>query len=323
MLEEQDESGNTAYLLACENGRHEIVQNLLDEGKANVLATTNNNLTGLILACRMGHLSVIELLLQLPEDSQFEIDGNGNGQWTAGFMAACQEGHLEVVSRLLDLPDKVIDVNAVDEGGFSGFMLACKYGHLKIINCLLEQPGESLEINQKSEFEGYSGFMVACIKGHLHVVNRLLELHEEKIDVDAKSNGNNTAFILACEKGHHDIVERLLQVQEGRIDFNAQERTLVPPENWSKVDPFKFEERVGNTGLMAACKNGHLEVVKRLLDQPSINKDTVDHKGCTGLDLATKEGHSDVVVAFQKHKQRQNRHGISSLDSIISNVKFS
>ena len=69
MLEETDAGGHTAYLLACQHGKHKIVKTLILHGEANIQAKSAGGRNGFMLACWHGHLQVVNLLLALTGDS--------------------------------------------------------------------------------------------------------------------------------------------------------------------------------------------------------------------------------------------------------------
>ena len=50
----------------------------------------------------------------------------------------------------------------------------------------------------------------------------------------------------------------------------------------------------GNTPLHLAARGGHEEIVKVLLDQPSVEVDAKDNSGKTALHFACSEGHRKV-----------------------------
>ena len=66
----------------------------------------------------------MQRLLELPKGM---IDLNSKGGWRDGtpFTLACRQGHIGVVNLLLEQPSGVIDITAKDNHGENGFMRAC------------------------------------------------------------------------------------------------------------------------------------------------------------------------------------------------------
>jgi ankyrin repeat protein len=91
-VEAQTNDGLTALHLASLNSL-EIVQYLLQNGKANVETQTNDGLTALHCASANGHLKIVQYLLQ---NGKANVEAQGNDGMTALHLASCN-GHLEVV----------------------------------------------------------------------------------------------------------------------------------------------------------------------------------------------------------------------------------
>ena len=68
--------GNTAFMLACQNGHKEVVKLLLDNLDRNIdlNARTNHGTTAFIWACQEGHKDVVQLLLK---HSEINFDTTG------------------------------------------------------------------------------------------------------------------------------------------------------------------------------------------------------------------------------------------------------
>ena len=55
------------------------------------------------------------------------------------------------------------------------------------------------------------------------------------------------------------------------------------------------DRRTGLTAWLLAASNGHLSVLKRLLEQPNIDINQSDKNGNTAVFKATENGHVDIV----------------------------
>lgn len=115
--------------------------------------------------------------------------------------------------------------------------------------------------------------MLATVKGHEEVVNLLLT---KGADINAKEKSGNTALMGAVLNNHLNIAKYLIK---NGADVNARNDK-------------------GLTALFGAAKAGKIEFAKMLLDNkadPNIADTAGEMAGCTPLLIAVSEGHLDVV----------------------------
>ncbi len=146
------QQGYTSLILASGLGHIEIVNYLLSleserqhtnsrsstsqhQGQWNfgqrvkVNACMYNGCTALIVACEVGHIDVVRMLLK----NGARVNQAQNNHRTA-LMQASQNGHIEMVQMLLESGAMV---NAVDDVGMTSLHMACQYGHNEIARLLL------------------------------------------------------------------------------------------------------------------------------------------------------------------------------------------
>lgn len=133
----------------------------------------------------------------------------------------------------------------------------------------------------------------AAEKGNTDVVDLLLE---SGANVTAETEEEQTALVLAAENGHADVVTSLFK----------------------KDIPDSREKRMKGTApaLLRAAKNGHIKVVRILLDLSNLHllNDYVDEfadyteDGCNALHFAIKNGHANVVKLLLEHKAFDDCH---------------
>ena len=118
---------------------------------------------------------------------------------------------------------------------------ACSIGQY---NCVQQHLADGMEIADldKHNCGGWTPLMYAAYVGHDNIVNLLLEF---SVDVNARTTRNGaTSLMLAASCGNKSVVNFLLQ-------------------NNAKIDA---QDMRGWTGLFYATFQGHLEVVKLLLE---------------------------------------------------------
>ena len=83
-------------------------------------------------ACESGKTKIVQLLLELLNDSELYIGLNctKNDTGDTAFMVACYKGHKGVVKLLLNHSrSKSVNFNARDNNGDTAFIIACCVGH--------------------------------------------------------------------------------------------------------------------------------------------------------------------------------------------------
>ncbi|KAI5124795.1 hypothetical protein M0805_005429 [Coniferiporia weirii] len=172
-----DMDNYTPLMYAVLKGNTECVRILLDQGRADVgPPAAANDLIPLSLACRVGHIDVVKLLLQRGARSIPNTNGeypihiaaregyadicrllhNYEGwdapdrynEWTPLFHAA-RNGHESCVRALLELGSRV---GVTDETGKQAVFYAAWYGHPKCVGLLLEAASRSSVVGGRIGF---------------------------------------------------------------------------------------------------------------------------------------------------------------------------
>eukprot|EP00479_Gromia_sphaerica_P011599 TRINITY_DN5793_c0_g1_i1.p1 TRINITY_DN5793_c0_g1~~TRINITY_DN5793_c0_g1_i1.p1 ORF type:complete len:165 (+),score=41.07 TRINITY_DN5793_c0_g1_i1:227-721(+) len=142
------------------------------------------------------------------------------------------------------------------KSGETALLLASRRGNVDIITILLEYletNPELLEKYRQKSARGYTALMAAANRGHTEVVELLLHTEHAR-DVNVKTQMGWTPLTAAAHNGHFGVVEKLLSCGE-EIDLSD--------------DKYDY----GNTLLMLACRHGHVDVVKALLNLPNVDID--------------------------------------------------
>ena len=264
--------GGLLFSYACSSGNLEQIDIILQASKTYrsiVRPSPDELFRGMVDAARVGHVDIVERLLQVKANDSVTATNQGRG---TALQAAAGGGHLAVVELLLQ---EKADVNAApaEDQGRTALQAAAEGGHLGVIERLLQ---ENANVNAAPALhQGRTALQAAAEGGHLAVVERLLQ---KKADVNAAPNSHQgrTALQAAAEGGHLAVVERLLQE---KADVNA-----APAEYY------------GRTALQAAEGGGHLAVVERLLQEKAdVNAAPSLEKGRTALQAAAEGGHLAVV----------------------------
>lgn len=127
-----DPTGSDIIFKTAQNGHHETVKLLLEDGRAD---PTYNSNSAIRYAAQNGHAKVVELLMNDPRVNPCDVDSQA-------LKRACQEGHLDVVKLLLKDPNIIPNYIPVHNFNInSAIYIASREGHIDIVKLLLRYPG--------------------------------------------------------------------------------------------------------------------------------------------------------------------------------------
>ncbi|UCK58910.1 hypothetical protein AFCA_001744 [Aspergillus flavus] len=249
--------GDTPLSASSSKG-HPAVSKLLVETGADIEAKNNFGRTPLHLASLDGHIEIVILLLE--RDAY--VEAKDIDEWTP-LMNASFEGHAEVVKAL---SERGADIEAKRANGYTALMYASTQGHIEVARLLLER---GANIEAKTDI-GVTPLMFASSYGLIEVVKLLLK---HGADFTNRDITGTTSLHVAAYDGHVKVVEIFLQASSTHVDAL---------------------NRLNRTPLFQAAARGHLCVVNTLLSHKA-NANIKDHYRSTPLLMAVRNGHKDVV----------------------------
>lgn len=126
-------------------------------------------------------------------------------------------------------------------------------------------------------------------------------LKQPDIDVNSIDRNGNTPLHLASENGYVQLVKALLEVKDINVNAkNIDRRKLIYPIHTGD-DPNRGKLNYGKTPLYLAVENGHVDVVRVLLDHPDIDVNVKDKYSVFPLWLAVEYNDSKMVEALLRH----------------------
>jgi len=166
---------------------------------------------------------------------------------------AAQTGSLEEVTGLLD---EGTNVNGGTRRGTTALMMAAESGHVGVARILLAR---GADVNAKTR-NGWTALMAASERAYPEVVRLLLD---NGADVRARNNDGWAPMMLACQQ--HLRQRRIVPLQHG-LQINA-DRVEVVRLLISKNADVNEKHAEGETALMWAVREGHVDLVKTLLEK--------------------------------------------------------
>lgn len=217
-------------------------------------------------------------------------------------ISAAWQGDSVELEKLLKSPR---DPNVVNKQGLTPLHHAASSGQLESIRLLLEA-GAKLEA-RSTAIQWMAPLHLAARNGHFDVVRVLVEAGAVK---DQLATGFGlTPMYFAAQQGHLDIVRWLVEVGariepaavagfaplHGAADGGRLDVMHFLLECRAKVDP----KDAPFSPLYTAAHSGHLHIV-RLLVESGANYFQTSESGVSALDVASRQGHVEIVHFLSK-----------------------
>ncbi|KAJ3285030.1 hypothetical protein HK104_009668, partial [Borealophlyctis nickersoniae] len=252
--------GTLSMIGAAEKGDLSLCAELLQRGN-HVNQSDANGLTPLWVASKAGHVSVVKFLLSHGGDAKAMSNDE-----VSVLHAAATQAKSEIIDLLLKAG---ADPLAKNKGGQTPVWVAARHGFHDTVQILLTAAPESA----MADAEGKTPLHVGAEGGHLRVLTRLIE-HDPNVEV--MDHTGATPLYLASLNGRLDTAWKLLF-------HNAD---------------FTTSNNAGRNPLHAAAGAGHLELCQLILSTTPLTEsiiDWTDKQTFTPLYLASQQGHLDVV----------------------------
>lgn len=231
---------------------------------------------------------MVRFLLEAGADQEHKTD-----EMHTALMEASMDGHVEVARLLLD---SGAQVNMPTDSFESPLTLAACGGHVDLAMLLIERGANIEEVND----EGYTPLMEAAREGHDEMVSLLLT---QGANINAQTEETQeTALTLACCGGFLEVADYLIK-HGADIELGAS-TPLMEAAQEGHLDLVKFllenkadvhaQTQTGDTALTYACENGHTDVAEVLL-YFGAELEHLSEGGRTPLMKACRAGHICTV----------------------------
>ncbi|CAC5423322.1 unnamed protein product [Mytilus coruscus] len=264
---------NDKIITLSENMKGEYLNRLIRDMKQGYIVSTLSNKNLVIDTIRA------EIIKAFKHDPyvRLAMKQYSHSMYSAPIMEAAAQGFADIVKVLIDLKYVECDVNFSNWFWKTPLFAACEGGHTTVIKLLLENGAKFYGYGE----HGWSLLHVSCSKGQIGVVKFLLQ----------KSFG---------------IFKKKKRKRSNRVTAYAAREKIENYVNISKVDS------QGRSSLFLACKEGHTNIVKLLLDR---NADPIksNDRGQSPLMSACKKGHQNIVELLLKKNANRGWAGQSPL----------
>lgn len=279
-------AADTRLADAAMNGDVAAVRRLLDE-KVDVNAAQGDGTTALHWAAYTGQTAIAELLLARGADVRATTR---LGSLTPLMMAA-KNGHAEIVARLLDAG---ADAGAPNANGTTPLMLAAAAGKADAVTLLLDR---GADVNAKDAAHGQTALIFAAASGRLDAVRALV----------ARGADANVATRVSPIVTMGDRYKALTD-GKGTREITSEGRGS------------DVRAMGGMTALMFAAREGHLDVVRTLVEAGADVNKVNDADGVSVLTLAIVNGRFDIarhLLDKGADPRRVSKTGLSPLYATV------
>ena len=334
-MNERDTYGLTPMHYACYKRHLNVVVYLIEHG-GNVNERTEDGWTPLLLAAQEGHLSIVECLVEhgaivnakyVQGRTHFASCNSEIHQFLEPYTDICiasSTGNIRALDYIIKRGES--NINTKDKYGKTGMHYAAMKGHLYAVNLLICNGGDA----QMKDKRGRTALHYACEEGHLEVVKCLVVFG----GVNERDNEGRTPLHYAAANGKIAVVGYLVRHGGNVNEWDNKGRTPIAIASsrhyWDVVDHLiknggtvtvNERDEEGVTLLHFAAQEGHLEVVRCLVEEKRANVNEQDNYGKTPMDYATITGSSGVVTYLVAHggnaQKRDSLFPITSLSPCI------
>jgi ankyrin repeat protein len=263
IVDHKNENGETALLKACYYGFTSIV-NLLLEHKVDINTCNNVGDTPLILCSYYGYTG-----------------------YTEGKYTMKRKNYEDIINSLLLMG---ADINKVNKYGQTPLMKAVEYGYIKIVNLLLSHKPDLTIVNNCGE-------TVMSIATENEYMSSILQTPSNE-DISPFIQQDESPFM---QQNISPFAQQNISpfVQQNISPFMQQNISPFMQQNVlpniftpiSTISTFSREKRTKS--LWDFCKEGNVEGLERMVN--NANLDIKDELGNTGLIYAVKNNHINVI----------------------------
>lgn len=255
LKKQRENTENKDFLIACEEGKLDIVKKIIKSKKININFQLDNNKTGLIYASKNGHFEIVKLLVENNVDMNIQ-DINKN---TALMFAVLY--HNDNIAEYLITQGAKLDI--INNHGSTVMHLAASVGNKKILE-ELDNRGMDLEYRDDN---GNNVIFIATLNNYPHIIKYCIKENVKlnlinnhlKNSLIKDENGNPLQYREKSSLLHICIEKDLIEL----FIFFISKKININIFNCNYETPLRY-----------ACKLNKLPFVRILLEKgadPNIN----------------------------------------------------
>ncbi|GAA0156108.1 phosphatase modulator [Lithospermum erythrorhizon] len=305
VVNEVNESGETALFTAADKGHLDVVKELLQySNKDTLLKKNQSGFDPLHIAARQGHHAIVKVFL----DHDQELSKTTGPSNATPLISAATRGHISVVNELLSKDGGLLE--STRSNGKNAVHLAARQGHVDIVKALLDKDPQ---LARRTDKKGQTALHMAVKGVNSEVVKLLLEADAAIVMLPDKKG--NTALHIATRKKRAEIVNELLSLPDINVNaLNRDHKTAFDiaedlPLSEESSDIKEFLHRCG--GLRANELNQPRDELRKTVTQ--IKQDV-------HIQLEQTKRTNKNVHGIAKELRKLHREGINNATNSVTLV---
>ncbi|XP_067653193.1 ankyrin-3-like [Haliotis asinina] len=261
-----DDEDNNILHVACMEGNLEIVKYIHSLKIIDIESRGGNGTTPLLSAALFGKKDVFCFLMEIGADISKENDHGENI-----LHVSCQGGNIDIVKYVLE--HSVLYINSTDNNGITPLLLAAGSGSKVVFHFLMERGADCLTKDSRNR----NVLHWACQGGNVKIVKYILT--QTIVDINGNDENNMTPLLLAAYHGKKDVFGLLIEKGANTLAVNQKRRN----------------------SLHLSSAGGHVDTVKYVLKQTSVDIDSKDYGEMTPALIAASQGENEVFDILVKN----------------------
>ena len=294
----KDKSEYSLLHSAAKKDRLEVIEYLVSSG-CNVDALDKDGQSPLHISAKFGHTESVKLLVGKKANVN-QSDNHGNTPLHVAIMSGGDFGIAETLIQKANLSTQNSDNQNI-------LHFAVKYHKVNVIKLILknEQAHPLITVTDK---DGLTPIHLAVSLSHFDTTEKLLKQPRSQVSKFDTTNQGKNIIHLAAVITNADLLSLLLDSHDTWHLINDGDNKLCTPlHDAANEGQLKQVEILMDNGAMikntidgfsplhCACLQGHLSVVKRLMERHPFQSNLFTLKEDTPLHLAAENGHAAIV----------------------------
>jgi len=250
-----------------------------------------------------GLIKIFQLLI----DHNVDVNAKDNNGKSV-LMWAIESGNIDIISKLII---SGVNINAQDKNGWTALMYALKSPQKDIARLLLENGAYDVD----------SLFYVVN-NGYTDIAHMIINLG---INVNLYNIFGETALICAVKKNNIDIVYLLINAG-ANVNAQDKDgcTALIHALRSRQIDIAKLliaNRALTVDDLFVAARNGYYDIVNTIINWRYFNIDTHNSFGETALLIAVKNNHIDIAKLLLKKNSNINVKNVNGRNALMFAVE--